>query len=176
MCRAFILVIAAAVAVGCSSEDAAGTHESHNGHKAPHGGVLNAIEKCSVGHIEALLEGDKLTLYFVGGHDRTGTSLPVKAAKLDLAVKLADGSENSLTLQASPLKLAGEDIGRCSRFEGQADFFEGIESFRASGKVEVNGVMRELTVIYPGGFHPSHAEHGHEHEHEHGHDEGEAKQ
>jgi hypothetical protein len=135
--------------------------------------VLNAIEECSVGHVEALLEGGKLTLYFVGGHDRTGTALPIKADRLELNVKPGDGPEKLLTLQATPLKLAGEDVGNCSRFEGQAGFLEGIESFHASAKVEVNGVMRELTIIYPEGFHPSHKEPGHEHEGQH--EEGEQR-
>ncbi len=161
------LLVAAALAAGCSSEDTGEANKHHGEHKAPHGGVLNAIEKCAVGHVEALLEGNKLTLYFVGGHDKTGISLPVKAAKVELSVRLADGSEKSLALQPSPLKLAGEDIGRCSRFEAEADFLEGIKSFHASGKVEVNGVMREITVMYPEGFHPGHVGH------ENGHDEGE---
>ena len=174
MRNALIILIAALLAAGCSTEDAEERHGHHEGHKAPHGGVLNAIEKCSVGHIEALLEGKKLILYFVGSHDKTGTSLPIKAGKLQLTVKLGDGTENRLTLQPSPLKLAGEKVGHCSRFEGEADFLEGAESFHASGKVEVNGMVRKLTVNYPDGFHPSHKQE--EHDHNDQHEEGEQGQ
>jgi hypothetical protein len=120
--------------------------------------VLNAIESCAVGHIEAVLDGKKLTLYFLGGHDRTDTSLPIKGDKLELDIRLEDGSETSLELAANPMKLAGEEVGRCSRFEGESDFLEGIKNFEASGQVEIDGKMRRLTIKYPEGFHPGHKE------------------
>src|SRR5579862_260636 len=36
-------------------------------HQTAHGGVLNAIEKCEIGHAEVKREGDTLRVWFVGG-------------------------------------------------------------------------------------------------------------
>ena len=161
-----IATLISAIVLGCSHrEEADHEHHGQHRHKAPHGGALNAIEKCALGHVEAVLEGKKLTLYFVGGHDKTETSLPIKAEKFELRVTLEDGSEKLIELIAKPLKLAGEKVGNCSRFEGEGDFLEGVERFEATGRVEVNGVMRTLTIKYPEGFHPDHDEREH-HEHE----------
>lgn len=157
-------LLAIALLTGCSQKEA--QHEHSGAHKAPHGGVLNAIEECALGHVEALLEGKKLTLYFVGGHDRTETSLPIKARKLVLTMKLESGEHKLLELAPRPMKLAGEEVGNCSRFELEDDFLEGMKKFEVFGEVEVNGKMRKLTIRYPDGYHPGHKAHEHEHEEE----------
>jgi len=161
MKKLIAILILTAAAAGCSGGEAPEAHRKAESHKAPHNGVLNAIEKCSVGHVEALLEGNKLTLYFVGGHDKTTTSLPIAAESMELSIELENGSEKILVLDAKPMKLAGEKIGNCSRFEVADDFLKGITRFDASSEVEINGTLRTITIHYPEGYHPGHKEHEH---------------
>ena len=129
--------------------------EKEGGHKTAHGGCLNVIEKCAIGHMEVILEGDTLKVWFVGGDNATTTSVRVKAKEIPLLVT-TDGGETvrPLTLTAKPLALAEETVGDCSHFTASAPWLKDAESFVAVGVVRVKGVLRVLRIDYPEGFDP----------------------
>jgi hypothetical protein len=138
----------------------------HHGHKAHHDGVLCVIEKCEVGHIETLLEGDTLEAWFVGGGHDTDRSVRVKAKEIPLKVRVHGQGEKTLVLKAAPMKLAGEKVGDASRFIAKADRLRGVKEFEAEGQIEFKGVQRKLYINYPRGYDPDHGhdDPGHEHE------------
>ena len=91
-------------------------HPKHGHHKAHHGGVLNVIGKCEIGHIEVRVVEDLIEVWFVGGGGDTDRSVPVQAEAVVLNVKNSEERERTLFLKADPMKLAGEKVGYCSRF------------------------------------------------------------
>lgn len=152
-----------------------GTHHHeeghHHGHKAYHHGVLCVLEKCEVGHIETLLDGDTLEAWFVGGGHDTNRSVRVKAKEIPLQVHVHGQGEKTLVLKAAPMKLAGEKVGDASRFSAKADWLDGVKEFEAEGEIVFKGVRRKLLIKYPQGYDPDHEHHEHEHEEHHGHEE-----
>ena len=125
------------------------------GHKTAHGGCLNVIEECSIGHAEVKIEDGTLHLWFVGGDGATTTSVRVAAKETPLLVTDDDGETvRPLTLKAAPLKLAEEAEGDCSHFIAQVDWLKDVESFTAVGLVKFKGVLRVLRIEYPEGFDP----------------------
>jgi len=160
-------VLAAAMAVfyGCSGSNEPkkpATQETkqpvadkaEHGHEAHHGGSLNAIELCSVGHAEVKVEGGTLRCWLVGGENETDKSVRIPDAEVCLAVKLEGGEEKPLVLAAKPIDLAGEKIGDCSYFEGAADWLKGVERFSATGTVHCKGKERAIRIEYPDGYDP----------------------
>jgi hypothetical protein len=157
--RKLAWVIAAAtltssLMAGCRSHEAKNSNEKSAGHEAHHGGCLNAIETCAVGHAEVKVEGDLLKCWFVGGENQTDKAVRVADKEIVLAMKLTDGQEQSLTLQAKPIELAEEKVGACSYFEAKADWLKGIKEFEAIGKVTCQGKERPLKIEYPKGYDP----------------------
>jgi hypothetical protein len=129
----------------------------HNGHhNAHHGGVLNVIGKCEIGHLEVRIEDDFLEAWFVGGGTDTHRAVPIKAEEVVLAVTLPDGGERTLILKAEPMKLAGEKHGHCSRFLAHADWLKKVEKFEAHGEIVFKGIRRLLLIRYPEGYDPGH--------------------
>src|SRR5207253_8602963 len=115
------------------------------GHPTAHGGVLNAIVTCEVGHAEVTLEEDTLRLWFVGGGSETTHAEPVPDHSLALKVAAPGGGPaRALILQPSPLALAGETVGSCSRFEGRAPWLRGLAKFTATGTATFKGQKRPL--------------------------------
>ncbi len=162
---AFVVVAflagAAAVAVmpGCKSakkkdaaEPAASQPEAR--HEARHGGCLNAIETCAVGHAEVKLEGDTLKVWFVGGENATDKDIRVSDKQIVLTIKPDGGEEKTLTLDPKPNEKADEKVGDCSRFEGKADWLAGVKKFSATGKVNHTGKERPIKIEYPEGYDP----------------------
>jgi hypothetical protein len=137
----------------------------HNGHKAHHLGVLCVLEKCEIGHIEALLEGDTLEAWFVGGGHDTDRSVRVKAKEIPLKVHVHGQGEKTLILKAAPMKLAGEKVGDASRFIAKADWLKGVKEFEAEGEILFKGVQRKLIIKYPQGYDPDREDHEHEKHH-----------
>ena len=133
-------------------QPAAGKPEEQ--HEAHHGGCLNVIETCDLGHAEVKIEGNVLRLWFVGGENETDKAVRVSDTKIVLAVKTEGGREETLTLNAKPSELAEEKVGDCSHFEGQADWLAGIKKFTASGAVHLKGKERPIRIEYPGGYDP----------------------
>src|SRR5438552_3499269 len=72
-------------------------------HKTAHGGVLNAISRCEIGHAEAKLEGDRLRVWLVGGAPDTDRAVPVPDRELDLKVAAPGAAPHALALKANPL-------------------------------------------------------------------------
>ena len=95
----------------------------HGGHKAHHGGVLNVIGK-ELGHVEILIQGDTLEVWFVGGGEDTDRSAPIAAAEIPLTVTVPGTKQKKLNLKADPMKLAGERMGHCSHFVAQAEWLK----------------------------------------------------
>lgn len=135
--------------------------EHHGHHEAYHGGVLNVIGE-EAGHIEIRLVEDTMDAWFVGGGNETNRSVPIKAEEVTLAVTIPGQDEQELVLRANPMKLAGEELGECSRFIAQADWLDGVEEFEAKGEIEFKGVNQALIIKYPHGYDPMHGhqEHG----------------
>jgi hypothetical protein len=123
-------------------------------HKAHHGGCLNAIETCAVGHAEVKLEGDVMKVWFVGGENQTDKAVRLSDKQIALAVKLDGGQEKTLTLDAKPNELAEEKVGDCSFFQGKADWLAGVKKFTATGKVNHTGKERPIKIEYPEGYDP----------------------
>lgn len=137
--------------------------EAAHHHVAHHGGVLNVIGKCEMGHIEVRLLEDTLEAWFVGGGHDTDRAVQVKAEEIPLQVKLPNAEEKALVLAADPMTLAGEKPGHCSRFIAQAEWLKGVEEFEARGTVVFKGLPQELFIRYPGGYDPEHAHHQGDH-------------
>ena len=153
----FILSFGAAWAAGDSGKSPAQApshEEKPHGHEAHHGGCLNAIDMCSVGHAEVKLEGNTLKLWFVGGENDTGTAVRVPDKEINLSVKPGNGKARDLHLKAVPNELAEEEVGNCSHFEGAADWLKGAKKFDATGKVNFKGSVRNIKIQYPGGYDP----------------------
>jgi hypothetical protein len=154
---AAVLVAAMAVFYGCGKSDAdkaAPKPSAEKGHEAHHGGVLNAIELCSIGHAEVKIEGSILRCWFVGGENETDKAVRVPDAEIRLNVKLDGGEEKPLVLAAKPIDLAGEKVGDCSYFEGAADWLKDAKKFSAIGTVHCKGKERAIRIEFPGGFDP----------------------
>lgn len=130
---------------------AAKTEEKHEAH---HGGCLNAIETCAVGHAEVKVEGDVLKVWFVGGENETDKAVRVSDMQIALAIKPDSGQEVSLTLEAKPNELADEKVGDCSHFEGKAAWLAGVKKFTAGGKVNLKGKERPIKIEFPDGYDP----------------------
>jgi hypothetical protein len=142
---------------GCGKDDQAGKSkpEAEHGHKAAHGGCLNAISACAIGHAEVKVEGDVLRLWFVGGENDTDKAVRVPDTEIVLTVKVEGEKEpRSLTLKAKPNQLLEEKAGDCSYFESQADWLTGIKAFEATGSVNHKGKKQELRIEYPKGYDP----------------------
>ncbi len=123
-------------------------------HEAHHGGCLNAIETCAVGHAEVKLDGDVMKVWFVGGENQTDKAVRVSDKQIVLAVTPAGGQEKTLTLDPKPNELANEKVGDCSYFEGKADWLAGVKKFTATGKVNHTGKERPIKIEYPEGYDP----------------------
>jgi len=162
-----LLTVAIALAYGCqkadegnkapkqapaktASEQASAT-KTEARHEAHHGGCLNAIELCSVGHAEVKVEAGVLRCWFVGGENETDKSVRVPDKEIRLAVRLDSGEEKPLVLAAKPIDLAGEKVGDCSYFEGTADWLKDVKRFSATGKVNCKGKERTIRIEYPDG-------------------------
>jgi hypothetical protein len=151
-----MLAVAVAVFYGCGKSDAdkAAPKQAEKGHEAHHGGVLNAIELCSIGHAEIKIEGSVFRCWFVGGENETDKAVRIPDAEVRLTVKLDGGSEKSLVLAAKPIDLAGEKVGDCSYFEGAADWLKDAKKFSATGTVHCKGKERVIRIEFPEGFDP----------------------
>jgi hypothetical protein len=123
-------------------------------HEAHHGGCLNAIETCAVGHAEVKLDGNVLKVWFVGGETETDKSVRVSDTQITLAVTPDGGQEKPLTLDAKPNALAEEKVGDCSYFEGKADWLAGAKKFQATGKINFKGKERPIKIEFPEGYDP----------------------
>ena len=123
-------------------------------HEAHHGGSLNAIETCAVGHAEVKLDGKVLKVWFVGGENETDKAVRVSDTQIALTVQPDGGQEKPLTLDARPNALAEEKVGDCSYFQAKADWLAGVKKFTACGKVNLKGKLRPIRIEYPDGFDP----------------------
>jgi hypothetical protein len=153
-----LAVLAGCLLAGCKSQEAQksgeATTKSEEKHVAHHGGCLNAIETCAVGHAEVKIDGDVLKCWFVGGENETDKAVRATDKEIVLAVtpKGGQGQPKSLTLQPKPNELAGETVGDCSCFEGKADWLNGVKEFDATGKVNCKGKQRDIKIEYPTGY------------------------
>jgi uncharacterized Zn-finger protein len=172
MQRTFWIVLSAAVlsavvvvATGCQKKPAAPggsataaacpyCTDKKASHEAHHGGCLNAIETCAVGHAEIKVDGKTLSCWLVGGENETGRAVRVSDPAIDLKVTADGGKAWSISLQAKPLELAGEKAGDCSHFEGTADWLDGLKKFHAEGQVDFKGQKRAVKIDYPEGYDP----------------------
>jgi len=134
-----------------ASQAATETGEKHEAH---HGGCLNAIETCALGHAEVKIEGDVMKVWFVGGESQTDKAVRVSDKQIVLTVKPDGGQEKALILEAKPIELAQEKVGDCSYFEGKADWLVGVKKFTATGKVNHTGKERPIKIEYPEGYDP----------------------
>jgi hypothetical protein len=130
--------------------------EAESSHKAPHGGGLNAIEACEIGHAEVMLENGVLKLWLLGGDNETETAAPIKAEEIPLLILAGGEAARALVLKASPLVLAEETPGNCSHFAAAATWLDGVEEFIAVGAIHFKGAARVLRISYPEPFDPDH--------------------
>lgn len=169
------LVFAAAVLIGgCGTRQGADTHiaslstansstqgnspedkPKKGGHETAHGGALNAIVKCEIGHAEVKRESDTLHIWFVGGAPDTTKAVPIPDKTVTLHVTLPGaGKSEALVLKPEPLDLAGETVGNCSRFVATAPWLQNAGKFTATGNVTFKGQKQPLRIEYPEGYDP----------------------
>jgi hypothetical protein len=127
--------------------------EAH--HEAHHGGCLNAIGSCETGHAEVRVDGDILTCWFVGGENFTDRAVRIPDKEIIVTVKDAKG-ERLIRLVPSPIELAGEKEGDCSRFTGKADWLSAVKEFEGTCKVNFKGRLMDVIIRYPDGYDPDH--------------------
>jgi hypothetical protein len=152
-------VLTVLLTIADKRREARSIQDLHHEHEAHHGGCLNVIEMCSVGHAEVTLENATLCLWFVGGENDTGRAVPVSDEKITLTIKTESGEKKELVLLANPIALAEERPGHCSRFEATADWLKGIQTFQASGTVNFKGKSREFEIHYPEGYDSDDSDH-----------------
>lgn len=137
----------------CPAVSGAPAESGH--HHAAHGGCLNAIGACEIGHAEVRLEGSELQLWFVGGGADTLRAVRVPDRVVELTLRLPAGGEpRHLTLDAKPLELAGETVGDCSHFMGAAVWLRDVHAFEAVGEVTFKGQKSVVKICYPAGYDP----------------------
>jgi hypothetical protein len=164
-------VLAATLALaGCGGGNGAkkpeAGHDHAHGHKAAHGGCLNAIGSCETGHAEVKVDADVLKLWLVGGANDTDKAVRVPDAEIVLSVKLeGEKQPRNLALKAKPSALLEEKPGDCSCFEARADWLKGVRSFEATGTVTFKGRKEKLEIDYPHGHDPDHGAAGEGHGH-----------
>jgi hypothetical protein len=161
-------VAAALVLAGCGGEDHAKKPEAGHGHghKAAHGGCLNVIGACAVGHAEVKVEGGFLRLWLVGGENDTNKAVRVPDAEIALSVTVEDEKvPRPLVLKARPNALLEEKPGDCSCFEAQADWLKDVKGFEATGAVTFKGRKEKLEIDYPHGHDPDRKAAGEQHGH-----------
>ena len=132
-----------------------GQGEKKGEHKAAHGGCLNALGACEIGHAEVKIEGDVLRLWFVGGGTDTEKAVRIPDKEITLTVTLeGEKTAKSLLLKAKPNELAEEKEGDCSRFEGNADWLKGVKKFVGTGTATFKGKKQDIRIEYPAGYDP----------------------
>jgi len=138
----------------CSACAGAKSEEAH-GHKAAHGGCLNALGTCANGHAEVKIEENLFKLWFVGGEKDTDKAVRVPDKEITLEIT-PDGEKSSqkIVLTAKPNTLGEEKIGNCSFFEGQREGLKNIKKFVATGVATFRGKSQEIRVEYPEGYDP----------------------
>lgn len=147
-------------------------------HKAPHGGVLSEIEACGIGHVEMVINGDQMVLWFLDEGHNVDRTVPIIEERIPLSIITDKGKRIELQAIASPMKLAGEKLGRCSHFVAQVEGLSELKNFECYGWVRFKGETRPLYMRFPEGV-SSHehsdeedscCEHEHEHDHLHQHE------
>ena len=133
-------------------------------HNAPHGGSLSVIERCSTGHIETIVEGDTIKLWFLDGGESTDRSIRITERSIPLSVITPNGERFEMNLFSEPLKLAGETVGNASHFVGKLSVLANLESFEAFGWAKFKGKMRPIHIVHPQGYDPDHDFAGHVHD------------
>lgn|GEM_PF-1401228 len=145
-------LVALAVAGAAVSRAAA---DAEPGHKAAHGGCLNALGTCENGHAEVRVDGARLELWFVGGGTDTQRAVRIPDPQIALTVTLPGAPEpRVVVLTATPNELAEEKTGDCSHFAGEAEWLRTARTFTAQGKVTFRGRPQDLRIEYPGGYDP----------------------
>jgi hypothetical protein len=125
--------------------------EEHHGHRAPHGGALNVIGK-ELGHVEIMVQEDRLEAWFVGGGEDTVRSVPIQGKAIPLTVSIPGQGGKRLVLKPDPLKLSDETVGRCSHFVARAGWLKEAKEFEARGEVIFKGTRQKLIIQYPNGY------------------------
>ncbi len=130
-------------------------HAHEHGHKAAHGGCLNALGTCENGHAEVRLTDGTLEVWFVGGGSDTEKAVPIADSAFTLHVTPEQATApRPLELAAHPSELSEEKVGACSHFVGEAEWLKGVTAFTATGEVTFRGRKQDVRVEYPKGYDP----------------------
>jgi hypothetical protein len=144
-----------AFVLGCGKDKVQEQEIDTREHKAVHGGSLNALGTCENGHVEVKVEGDVLKLWFVGGGSDTDKAVRIPDKDFVLTVTPQGSRETKmLVLKAKPIEIAEETVGKCSHFEGEADWLKDVREFVATGSVIFKGRSQAILVEYPAGYDP----------------------
>ncbi|HNY10577.1 MAG TPA: hypothetical protein PKK26_03200 [Candidatus Wallbacteria bacterium] len=142
---AFSLCLATSLISLSGIASAAGRHE-----KTAHGGELQMIGECAIGHAEIIVEEGTVEIWILSGG--RGVLKPVTLPDKTIGMKAnIEGSKIPMTLilKAVPLDRS-ESVGNCSHFIGGLDELKGAGTrFRAAGKIIYNGAKLDLVINYP---------------------------
>ena len=148
-------IITTIALVSSFGDEAKKTVEKAKGHYAVHGGCLNALGTCEIGHVEVKLSGATMKLWFVGGVNDTRNAVRVPDKEIVLSVTL-DGQNEAKTiiLKAKPIEDNGEKEGDCSCFKGSASWLKGVSKLTAKGTVQFKGKTQSIVIEWPNGYEP----------------------
>ncbi len=152
--RAFCLMLALALAGGCSKTETAAPPNAataRHEHHPPHGGAPVELGD-EANHVEFVLDAanGKLQAYVLDGEMEN--FVRISAPSLEVTAKIA-GRGEKLILQAVANRATGEKVGDTSQFEAQADWLKTTPQFDAMLKeITVNGTTyTNIAFNYPKG-------------------------
>lgn len=120
-------------------------------HEKPiHGGELQMIGECRIGHTEIIVDEGTVEIWISSGG--RGVLKPVTIPDKTIGMKAyIEGSKipKTLILNAAPLD-PSESVGSCSHFIGHSEELKNPGTrFRAVGKIIYNGAKLDMVIDFP---------------------------
>ncbi len=115
-----------------------------------HGGELQMIGECRIGHTEIIVDEGTVEIWILSGG--RGILKPVTIPDKTINMKAyIEGSKlpRTFILHAAPLD-PSESVGNCSHFIGYSEEMKNPGTrFRAAGKIIFNGAKLDLVIDFP---------------------------
>lgn len=150
-CASLILLAAALVSVMIPAASLPGMASAAERHEKPaHGGELQMIGECRIGHSEIIVDEGTVEIWISSGG--RGILKPVTIPDKTIGMKAyIEGSKipKTLILNAAPLD-PSESVGSCSHFIGHSEELKNPGTrFRAVGKILYNGAKLDMVIDFP---------------------------
>lgn len=113
-----------------------------------HGGCLYVIESSDIGHVEVKQENDILKCWFTEKDKNINRPAGIPDTEIVFSIKTTVDEPRALILKSKHINAAEKSIVPYSYFEGQAEWLREIDTFEASGEVNIKGKIRKLQINY----------------------------